>query len=362
MNIAIAGTRGIPANYGGFETFAEELSIRLAERGHRVTVYCRSNNIRYPERVYRGVHLVVLPTIPTKHFDTVGHTFLSVFHSLSGRYDVMLMCNAANALFTAVPRLWGVPVALNVDGIERRRRKWGIAGRTFYRLSEYLATVLPSAIVTDARVMQDYFRDQLGTESVMIAYGADCTRRTTTAFIESLGLRSREYLLYVSRLEPENNAHQVIEAYGRVDTRMPLVIVGDAPYARAYIGRLRAMADARVLFTGAIYGESCLELRSHAHAYIQATEVGGTHPALLEAMGAGNCILARDTPEHREVLGSTGLYYRDVSGLAGQLESVLADPRRAESLRAGTTGRVREHYSWDQITDAYEALFASLVP
>jgi glycosyltransferase involved in cell wall biosynthesis len=360
MNIAIAGTRGIPAGYGGFETFAEELSTRLVERGHEVTVYGRSNNVRHPERSYRGVGLVVLPTIPTRHLDTVAHTLVSMIHSLGRGYDVMLVCNAANALFTFIPRLRGVPVVLNVDGIERKRRKWGVAGRAYYRLSEYLATVLPSVIVTDARVIEAYFRDQLGSESVMIAYGADCRRVATTAFIENLGLRSRGYLLYVSRLEPENNAHRVIEAYGRVETDMPLVIVGDAPYARAYIEGLRKMADPRVRFTGAIYGERYLELRSHAYAYIQATEVGGTHPALVEAMGAGNCVLALDTPEHREVLGPAGLYYTDVAGLARGMRGILEDLPRVERLRRETGDRVRELYSWERITDEYEALFKKL--
>ena len=160
MNIAIVGTRGIPANYGGFETFAEELSTRLVEGGHQVTVYGRSNNVRHAHRLYRGVQLVVLPTISTKHLDTVTHTFLSVFHALVADYDVILMCNAANAIFSIVPRLGGIPIALNVDGIERKRGKWGVAGRTYYKISEYLATLLPNVVVTDAAVMEDYFLER----------------------------------------------------------------------------------------------------------------------------------------------------------------------------------------------------------
>src|SRR2546425_4703938 len=133
MKLAILGTRGIPANYGGFETFAEELSARLAARGHDVTVYGRSHNIRYPYRTYKGVKLAILPTIGTKHLDTVTHTFLSVFHALPRRFDCILICNGANALFALVPRIAGIPVALSVDGIERLRRKWGLAGRLYYR-------------------------------------------------------------------------------------------------------------------------------------------------------------------------------------------------------------------------------------
>lgn len=360
MKIGILGTRGIPANYGGFETFAEELSTRLVGRGHDVTVYGRSNNIDYAGDVYKGVRLVILPTIPTKHLDTVAHTFVSVFHALGRRFDAILMCNAANAVFCVVPRLMGTPVALNVDGIERMRKKWGTAGRAFYRVSERLSTLVPSVVVTDAEVMRAYYETEHGTSSVMIAYGTDLRQTDETDLLSSLGLRSRNYLLYVSRLEPENNAHEVIAAYGRVATDMPLVIVGDAPYAPEYISQLKSRADPRVLFTGSIYGDGYLELRCHAYAYFQATEVGGTHPALLEAMGAGNCILARDTPEHREALGDTGVYYESVDQLAATLRSVLDDAEGADASRARTRDRARALYSWDKVTDQYEELFRSL--
>src|SRR5215831_11225288 len=183
MKLAIIGTRGIPANYGGFETFAEELSTRLAARGHDVTVYCRSNNIRYRQPLYKGVHLIVLPTIETKYFDTVAHTFLSVLHAVPRRFDCVLICNAANAVFAAVPRLTGSPVALNVDGIERKRKKWGLIGRAYYRLSELLATFIPNVVVTDAAVIRDYYLTRYRKKSAMIAYGADCTRVETTSTV-----------------------------------------------------------------------------------------------------------------------------------------------------------------------------------
>src|SRR3954452_10636948 len=157
MRIALLGTRGIPANYGGFETFAEELSTRLAARGHDVTVYGRSNNIRHAQPTYKGVQLAILPTIGTKHLDTVAHTLLSVLHVLRRRFDCILVCNAANALFCLIPRSAGTPVALNVDGIERLRKKWGKIARAYYRCSEWLATMIPNVIVADAKVIRDYY-------------------------------------------------------------------------------------------------------------------------------------------------------------------------------------------------------------
>jgi glycosyltransferase involved in cell wall biosynthesis len=360
MKLAILGTRGIPANYGGFETFAEELSTRLAARGHNITVYGRSNNIRYPHKTYRGVRLAILPTIGTKHLDTVAHTFLSVLHSVTQGFDCILMCNAANAIFGIVPRVTGTPLALNVDGIERLRKKWGRLARAYYRLSERLATIIPNTIVTDAEVIHNYYLKEYGKESVMIAYGADCARTETTSTLDQLHVRQREYFLYVSRLEPENNAQVVIEAFEKVRTDKALLVVGDAPYAQPYIERLKATPDRRIYFPGAIYGTGYRELQSHAYAYVQATEVGGTHPALIEAMAAGNCVIAKDTPENREVLGDAGLFFRDAEDLRRQMELTLADRPLVERLRVRAHDRAKVRYSWDAVTDAYEKLFNDL--
>jgi glycosyltransferase involved in cell wall biosynthesis len=360
MKLAILGTRGIPANYGGFETFAEELAIRLVKRGHDVTVYGRSNNIRYQGETYKGVNLVLLPTIGTKHLDTVTHTFLSVFHALRRRFDCILICNGANAPFALVPRVAGTPVALNVDGIERLRKKWGPAGRVYYRISEYFSTVVPNVIVTDANVIRDYYLKKYGKPSVMIAYGASTDRAETTTALNQLGVRPQEYFLYVSRLEPENNAHVVIKAFEKVRTEKKLVIVGDAPYARTYIEQLKSTRDVRIRFAGAIYGVGYRELQSHAYTYIQATEVGGTHPALIEAMGAGNCVIAKDTPENREVLSDCGLFFRDTADLTRQMELTLTGEPLVLRLRSKALDRARGSYSWEAVTDAYEKLFTRL--
>jgi glycosyltransferase involved in cell wall biosynthesis len=360
MKVAILGTRGIPANYGGFETFAEELSTRLVSRGHDVTVYCRSNNIQHRGGTYKGVRLVILPTIGTKYLDTVAHTFLSVFHAIPRRFDCILMCNAANAVFALVPRLTATPVALNVDGIERKRKKWGFFGRTYYRLSEFLATLIPNVIVTDAAVIREYYLKTYGASSRMIAYGTSCFHETGTRIQEALHIEPRNYVLYVSRLEPENNAHMVVEAFQAVKTSMRLMIVGDAPYARDYIANLKDCPDPRVHFPGAIYGEGYRQLQSHAYCYVHATEVGGTHPALVEAMGAGNCVVVYDTPENREVVGDCGLFFRDSTELARQIQRAIDDPELVFSLRNKARSRAQAVYSWDAVTEQYERLFKEI--
>ena len=217
MRIALLGTRGIPANYGGFETFAEELSTRLAARGHEVTVYCRQP---YPQATYRGVRLQYLPTIRHKYFDTIAHTALSTLHLLAHRTDAALYCNGANAIFTVWPRLLGIPVALNVDGIERRRKKWNRLARGWYLFSEWLTGLFPTVVIADARTIQDYYRKHYRKQSVFIPYGAAAGKVAGTEALATLGLEPGRYFLYVSRLEPENHPLEVREAFEKLATSM----------------------------------------------------------------------------------------------------------------------------------------------
>jgi glycosyltransferase involved in cell wall biosynthesis len=358
MKLAILGTRGIPAQYGGFETFAEELSVRLADRGHRVTVYCRE---RHREAAYRGVSLVYLPTIRHKYLDTVFHTFLSTMHLVAHRQQAALYCNAANAIFTWVPRVFGMPVALNVDGIERRRRKWNRIARAWYLASERLATFCPSAVVTDADTIASYYRERYGKKTWRIAYGAEAGKVATTRVLEELGLGPGNYFLYVSRMEPENNALLVREAFEQLATPMKLALIGDAPYSHEYIRRVRDTRDPRVIIPGAIYGQGYRELTSHCFAYIHATEVGGTHPALIEAMGRGALTLYLDTPENAEVAGGAGIPFTE-GGLAGTLRSVISMPEQErDEWRNRAIVRVKERYSWEAVADQYEKLFESLL-
>lgn len=360
MQIAIVGTRGIPANYGGFETFAEELSTRLVERGHQVTVYCRQ---AHSQARYRGVDLVTLPTIRHKYLDTVAHTFLSTLHlAWRGRRhtDVALYCNAANALFTWMPRLAGIPVALNVDGLERNRKKWNKLGQLWYLLGERLATLFPNAIVTDAQRIEEYFRQRYRAPSTFIPYGADPARVATRAALDRLGIEPGRYFLYVSRMEPENNGLLVREAFEQVATDLKLALIGDAPYAAEYIARVRATTDPRIVIPGGIYGEGYRELTSHSFAYIHATEVGGTHPALIESMGRGALTLYLDTPENAEVAGDAGIPFTHAN-LADKLREVLemSDGER-QRWRERAARRIVERYSWQAVTEAYERLLKQL--
>lgn len=359
MRIAILGTRGIPASYGGFETFAEHLSTRLVNRGHEVTVYGRAHYISPRQLEYHGVRLKVLPTIRHKYFDTVVHAFLSAVHAVTGRFDVALICNAANAPFAPILRWTGTPVAINVDGLEHKRKKWGWLGRRYYLLAERLSTLLANVTVTDAQVIHDYYLTRYNAPSTMIAYGSEVERRPDRDSVRRWRAEPNRYVLYVSRLEPENNAHLVIEAFKKVRTAYRLLVVGDAPYAHDYINDLktRARGDKRIIFTGFVFGQDYRALQQNAYCYVHATEVGGTHPALLEAMGYGNCVLTLATPENMEAIGDAGIVYENERDLAEKLQRVLRDGSLVQSYRHRAQQRVQQHYDWDRVVDQYEQLF-----
>ena len=359
LHIAMLGTRGIPASYSGFETCVEQLGARLVQRGHRVTVYCRSHHITWRERTYQGMELVRLPTIPSKHFDTIAHTFLSCLHASFRRYDVALMFIVGNSLVSFIPRLTGKKVILNVDGLDWKRAKWGAFARRYIQFAERLATVLPHAIITDSRSIERYYQERYGAASTYITYGAEVGRREPGEHLARYLLEPRRYVLFVGRLVPENCAHHLVAAFAGLDTELKCVIVGDAPYAEGYIAELKAQAGPNVVFTGYLFGEGYQELSSHAYAFVETSEVGGTHPALLEAMAFGNCVVVNDTPENLETIGEAGLSYagsEGASALRQVLERLLAHPELASDYRERAAARVREHYTWDKIADQYEAL------
>lgn len=363
LKIAIIGIRGIPSNYGGFETFAEELSIRLAKKGYDITVYCRSYIFEKRIKEYKKVKLVALPTIRHKYFDTVIHTFLCIIHSIFKKYNIILVCNAANSIFTLIPRIFGKKVIVNVDGIERRRKKWNFLGKLWYCFGEIFSCIFPNAIISDAKVIQSYYLKRYKKKSYLITYGANIEKVYTNKVLLKYGLKSNEYILYVSRLEPENNAHIVLKAFNNVDTNKKLVIVGGAPYSKKYIASLKNINENRIVFTGFVFGEGYIELQSNAYCYIQATEVGGTHPALIEAMYIGNCVIANETPENQEVLGNCGLFYKknDIADLSEKIKFVLNNPRISKELGKKAAKRVRLMYSWESTCNKYEELFLKLV-
>jgi glycosyltransferase involved in cell wall biosynthesis len=369
LRIAILGTRGVPPRYGGFETLAAELGTRLVVRGHHVTVYCRNvapallpAQEPAESRLYDGIERIVLPSIQHKYFETVSHTLISAIDAMRRHFDVVLLCNAANAFVLPLLRVARIPVAINVDGIERRRRKWNILGRAVYQIGESLSVIFANRIVADAEVIAAYYRNHYSADSEVIPYGAELSNEADTDVLERLGITRRNYILYVSRFEPENNPLEVILAYEKLTEAPPLVMLGEGLYAKDLVRELHRHGSDHILFPGALYGPDYRTLQRNALIYIQATEVGGTHPAMIEAMGSGGLVLAHNTPENREVGGDAVRYFelRPVETLSGVLRECLNAPAAGEALRTAARERVKERYRWDVVTDAYERLFAEL--
>ncbi len=365
MKIALLGTRGIPASYSGFETCVEQLGQRLVQRGHQVTVYCRSHHIPYKGTHYKGMRLVRLPTIANKYLDTIVHSFLSSLHALTQRYDVALYFIAGNSPVTWIPRLVGTKTILNVDGLDWKREKWPPLAKKYIQFAEFLATKLPTLYLTDSRVVQAYYRDRFGNEPPCIPYGSEVEILPPGETLTRFGLKPQRYILFVGRLVPENCAHHLVEAFQGLDTDLKCVIVGDAPYVADYIAALKARArgDPRIVFTGYVFGKGYYELGSNAYIFVETSGVGGTHPALVEAMAFGNCVIVYNTPENLETIGGTGLAYDGRGGadsLREVLRALLADPGMVESYRRQAAARARLCYSWEAVTDAYERVFYQL--
>jgi glycosyltransferase involved in cell wall biosynthesis len=378
MKIAILGTRGVPPSYGGFETFAAELSVRLVQRGHHVSVYCRevdgptsrpvdekslddSTTRRLDD--WNGVHRIVIPTIRHKYFETVSHAFLSALHAIRQDFDAVLVCNAANAFVLPLLRAARIPVAINVDGIERKRRKWNVFGRAVYTIGEAFSAGFANTVIADAEVIADYYRANYAFEPAVIPYGSEFPAEEDSDVLQRLGLQPRSYILYVSRFEPENNPLEVLEAYRKLGGAPPLVMVGKGLYAKDLVDQLHARKGANVLLPGALYGADYRTLQRNALIYIQATEVGGTHPAMIEAMASGGAVLAHDTPENREVGGDAvgSFALRPAETLSGMLREWLSKPLLREDFRARARRRAAERYSWERVTDAYEILFRNFL-
>jgi glycosyltransferase involved in cell wall biosynthesis len=360
MKIAILGTRGIPNRYGGFESLAENLANCLTAHGHQVTVYCRRAFTTPHDKVDPRIRRVILPGLPSKHFDTLFHSFLATLHVIFTAVDVVLICNVANSPFAWIPRIFGKPTALNVDGLDRKRKKWNFLGQAFLHMCEVISVVAPTRVITDAVAVQEYYRKRYRKASTMIAYGASVP--ATSDGLDSFGLVPERYILYVGRLEPENSPELVIRAYGQVQTDWPLVIVGGNPYNPGYVQRLKALADPRVIFTGAVYGEGYWALQKNAAIYISGCEIGGVHPALVEAMAARNAVLFLDTPASRETTAGCAIPFRaDATELAGKLTTLLRD----DKLRSDLAGRAQQsalrRFGWEAITRQYEHVFTELL-
>ena len=360
MRIALIGTRGVPAHYGGFETCVEEMGSRLAARGHIVTVFCRPVHDVEPSRPaptsYRGMRLVHMPIIRRRSMETLWHTTLSVLSPALRHTDAAVVFNSANSPLLPVLRARRIPTATHVDGLEWMRAKWGWAGRCYYRAAEALAVRWSNAIIADAQGIADYYRARFGADSSLIAYGAQITDADDTDRVEELDLSSGKYHLVVARFERENHVLEIIRGYEQSDAELPLVVVGSAPYADDYTAEINAAASSRTRLLGAIWDQQQLDqLYRHALTYVHGHSVGGTNPSLLRAAGAGTFPVAYDVQFNREVVGPRAAYFGTPADVARELVAAEADPARTQHQGERLQQEIAR-YNWDDVTDLYEEL------
>jgi glycosyltransferase involved in cell wall biosynthesis len=357
------GSRGIPHTYSGYEPFLEEVGSRLVARGHQVLVYCRSSLFRDKPRTYKGMRLVYLPGIETKTMGTLSHALVSTFDVMFRAMDIIFVVNVANALPCVLPRLLRKKVAINVDGLDWKRDKWGaLAKKYFYWNAKNVGWICPDGVVTDAREMQRIYLEEFGTRSVSIAYGANIEKSTNPYVVKEYGLEPFQYYLIASRLVPENSADLIVREFEQVHTQRVLAIAGNANYRSDFVDRLKRTSSRRVRFLGHVSNpEHVKELHCNAYGYIHGHSLGGTNPALLKGLSCGNCIFALNTAFNREVLQDYGiLFERDPTDLATKLQYFEEHPEQAAEYRLRAPRRVREAYTWEKITDQYEELFLEL--
>jgi glycosyltransferase involved in cell wall biosynthesis len=352
-------------HFGGFETGFSEIAPRLVDAGHRVTIYCRAGEYEPDWRVpeHKGVRLVYLPSPGGKNFSGVISTLLATLHArLFARHDLFFFVNVGMGHHCALARAMGKTVVMNVNGLDWTRAKWGPVARWYFRSAARMAIRVCNRLVTDAYAMQDFYRTQFQKDTTMIAYGAYVEASTNPTLIDQFGLSPDSYYLIASRLIPENNPDLIVDAFFVSGSAKKLVIAGGANYDSPFHRKLRELAAEhpdRLVLTGHINDQAVIkELHCNCFAYVHGHSVGGTNPALLKAMGYGNCILAFDTVFNREVLGDTGVFWpKDRDALARAMRELESDPARVQSLRALPQRRILERYTWDKISQQYEELF-----
>ncbi len=363
------GLYGMPLpqlHFTGFETAFGEIAPRLVAAGHEVTIYCRASH--YPRHLrvseYKGVKLKYVPSPGGKNLSGLVATLIASLHALAtGRFDLFFFVNVGMGHHAAFCRVAGAKVVMNVDGLDWKRAKWGPLARFYFRSAARSAIRFCHRLITDAEAMRQFYLDEFGKETTMIAYGAYVESSANPDVVRQFGVEPNEYYLIASRLIPENHADLIILGFLESGTSKKLVIAGGANYDSPFHRRLREIATDKVIFTGHIDDQSVIkELHCNCFAYVHGHSVGGTNPSLLKAMGYGNCILALDTVFNREVLDDTGLFFpKDEKVLAHLIRRVEKDPGLVVELRRKGPRRIEKEYSWDKVSDQYNQLFREVV-
>jgi len=365
---------------GGVEKVVEEVSMRLAQRGHDVTVYCRARYNRDKLTDLHGVRLRNLPAIYTKHLEAITHSFLSMLCA-TWECEVIQFHSMGPALLSFIPRLFGRKTVCTLHGLDWRRDKWGALAKKVLKLGEQCALRFPNRTTVVSRFLERYYPEQYGKQATYIPNGVPPIPQRPLDKLKRFGLEKGKYILYLSRIVPEKGSHYLIPAFRGLKTDMKLAIVGDARHADAYFVKMKVLADGdeRIVFTGPLYEDEKDEAFSNAYAFCLPSDIEGLPIVLLEAMGNGRCCLTSDIPELAEVIDPTRFGYEDpdpanapsphgvtfrqgdVDDLREKLAELLDDADRVARLGRNAQHHAQIEYNWDRIAQQYEAVYGQVL-
>ncbi len=359
MKIAMLGTKGIPATWGGIEHHVEQISTRLAAMGHDVTVYCRPYYTETKEKIYKGVHLKKLPTIPSKNLDAIVHTYLATLHLMFEDYDIVHYHAIGPATLALLARIAGKNTVVTVHGLDWQREKWGNKAKMFLKFGERASVYFPYSTITVSKFLKQYLEEKYHRPVTYIPSAVTDPIIRPPDKITKYGIGERDYILFVARLVPEKGAHFLIEAYERLKPDIPLVIAGGSSHSDDYVAELQKHASDKIIFTGYVYGEELQELYSNAYCYVHPSTIEGLPVTLLEAVAFGNCVIASDIPANTEVVEDSGVIFEsmNVDDLCQALKMVLDSPALARELGERAKAHGVEEYNYDRVTEKTEALY-----
>jgi len=362
LKVGFIGGRGVVGKYSGIETYYEEVGSRLAAVGYEVTAYCRSHFTPAIAK-HRGIRIVRLPTIRTKHLETLVHSLLSTVHACFADYDVVHYHTLGPSIFALLPRSFGKTTVVSVQGLDWKRKKWGKIARLVLKFGEWCSARFPAECVVVSQTLRGYYRLQYGKECAYIPNGTHLRNQCRGHYLRALGLEPDGYVLFLGRFTPEKNCHLLIEAFEKLNTPMKLLLGGGSSHTDDYVAELRKRESDRIKILDWLAGEALEEVLTNAALFVLPSDMEGMSLALLDAMGAGVCVLASDVPENVEAIRDAGFTFKagDVRDLQQVMEFVLSHPTLRENVGRKAKVRVRENYLWETVVEQTSSVYKALV-
>jgi glycosyltransferase involved in cell wall biosynthesis len=369
LRIAMIGQKGLPATFGGIEHHVENIGRRLADRGHEVTVYCRSTYAELPGERYLGMRTRPAPTVGTKHLDAIVHSATSTAMAMAAGVDVVHYHGIGPAMVGPLPKVFSrAKVVLTVHGLDHQRAKWNPAAKAVLGTAHRMSGRVPDRLVVVSEELVRHYRERFGVDAAYICNGVTTSGSAGPDAVRQHGLEPGRYALFVGRLVPEKRPDQLIRAFRRLEGDLQLAVVGDSSFSDDYSKSLRELAapDPRIVFTGFAYGETLGALYEQAGVFVQPSALEGLPLTLLEAVSHDVPTLVTDLPAHLEVVGAGSQRHRvvpvdDEEALGDELRRMLTEPPSADHVSRSVRASVIQRYSWDRAVDELEAVYRDLL-